>query len=71
MIYPTYTAAEIKNMCLNFDLDFYSFKILIELIERELHLYSEEDLIVLMQASIIVFNRSLLQMSLRWLLPSL
>ena len=65
MLYPTYTANEIKTMAQSMILDFYSFKILIELIERELHLYNEDELAVLCQASMICFTRSMLQMSLK------
>lgn len=62
---PTYTATEIRDMCLSFELDYGTFKILIDLIDNEIHLYDENDLLMLMQASMIVFSRSLLKLSLQ------
>lgn len=64
-IKPTYTAQEIKTMCQSMDLDHEGFKILSELIEEELHLYPDEDIPVLMMASMIIFTRSLLKISLK------
>lgn len=61
---PTYTANEILEMCLNFELDYSTFKILIDLIDQEMKFYNEGDLAVLMQASMIVFTRSMLKASL-------
>jgi len=61
---PTYTAMEIRDMCINFKLEYDTFKVLVDLIEDELYLYSDEDLIILMQASVIMFSRSMLKLSL-------
>lgn len=55
----TYTPQEIKDFCLTVDAD--EFKILTEIINEELELYSLEDLIIIMQASMILFTRSLLK----------
>ncbi len=60
---PTYTANEIKQMCINFDSG--AFKILVDLIDEELELYDEEDLSILCQASMILFTRALLN-NLKW-----
>jgi len=65
---PTYSADEIKDMCLSMTLDFYSFKIFVELIDSELHLYNQEELNTLMQAGMIVFTRSLLMGSLNFMI---
>lgn len=64
---PTYTAIEIRDMCLSFELDFGTFKILIDLIESELPLYDENDLLMLTHASMIVFSRAMLKASLRFM----
>lgn len=55
----TYTAQEIKEFCLTADAE--EFKILAEIINEELELYSLEDLIIIMQASMILFTRSLIK----------
>ncbi len=55
---PTYTAQEILQMCLQPDQD---FKILAELIDEEIGLYSPDDIAILLQASMIIFTRSLLK----------
>lgn len=62
---PTYTAKQVKEMCMNLELDREAFKIMIDLIEEEMDLYSEEDLAVLVQASMIMFTRSMLKLSLK------
>lgn len=62
---PTYSAIEIKAMCLSFDLDHDTFKVMVDLIEQEIDLYSEEDLIVLVQSSMILFTRAMLKLSLK------
>ena len=36
---PTYTAKQVKEMCLNLAMEYETFKILTELIESELELY--------------------------------
>jgi hypothetical protein len=64
---PTYTATQIKEMCLTWTLDYTTFKILTELVEEEMERYSEEDLIILCQASMILFSRSMLRISLKHL----
>ena len=61
---PTYKATEILEMCTNLKLEYDTFKVLVDLIEDELYLYSDEDLIILMQASVIMFSRSMLKLSL-------
>lgn len=47
-------------MCMDFTFDFGTFKILVDLIEDEMQLYNEEDLLIIMQGSFILFTRSLL-----------
>jgi len=61
---PTYKATEILSMCTSFKLEYDTFKVLVDLIEDELPLYSDEDLIILMQASVVMFTRSLLKLGL-------
>lgn len=56
---------EIHEMCCKFVLDYDTFKTIVDLIEEEIDLYSSEDLIVLTQASMIMFTRSLLKLSLK------
>ena len=63
-IAPTYSATEIKDMCINFSLEYSIFKTIVDIIEDEFELYSDEDLIILMQASVIMFSRSMLKLSL-------
>ena len=62
---PTYTAQQVKAMCMNLETEHATFKILVDLIDEEFNLYSDEDLIILMQASMIMFSRSLLKLSLK------
>jgi hypothetical protein len=62
---PTYTATEIKAMCSKMDMDHDSFKVLAELIDEEIDLYEPEDIPVLMMASMIIFTRSLMKISLK------
>ena len=64
MIQPTYSALEIKDMCTNFSLEYSIFKTIVDIIEDEFELYNDEDLIILMQASVIMFSRSMLKLSL-------
>lgn len=63
---PTYSAIEIKRLCLEMEVD-QDFKILAELIDEEIHLYSPDELPVLVEASMIIFTRSLLKFSLKQL----
>ena len=64
IIAPTYSATEIKSMCINFSLEYSIFKTIVDIIEDEFELYNDEDLIILMQASVIMFSRSMLKLSL-------
>lgn len=64
---PTYTAQQIKEMCLTFELDYTTFKILTDIVEEEMQRFSEEDLIILCHASMILFSRSMLKISLKHL----
>lgn len=57
---PTYTAIELKEMCTDFIFDYGTFRIIIDLIEEELDLYDQDDLIIIMQASMIIFSRALI-----------
>lgn len=65
MTKPTYQASEIKRMCLSMDMEHETFKILSDLIEEELHLYKEDELVILCECSMIMFTRSLLKISLK------
>lgn len=60
MTEPTYTALQVKEMCKQADFDFDSYTILAELIEKEIELYSPDDLMILAQASVIALNRGLI-----------
>lgn len=64
---PTYEAKEILNLCTSCPVDHVSFAILVNLIEEEIELYDEYDIPILMQASMIIFSRSLLKSSMRFL----
>jgi hypothetical protein len=64
-ISPTYTANEIKELCAKADMDHDSFKVLAELIDEEIDLYEPEEIPVLMMASMIIFTRSLMKISLK------
>jgi hypothetical protein len=52
-------------MCSKMDMDHDSFKVLAELIDEEIDLYEPEDIPVLMMASMIIFTRSLMKISLK------
>ena len=62
---PTYKAEEIRKMCLELPMDHGTFSLLVEVIEEDLELYNEDELVILFQASMIMFTRSLLKLSLR------
>lgn len=59
---PTYSAAEIKKLCMEMELD-QDFQVLSQLIEEEMHLYSADEIPILVEASMIAFTRSLLKFS--------
>jgi hypothetical protein len=65
MIQPTYSALEIRQMCLEWPMEYSTFKILVDIIEEDLDLYSVDELSILFEASMIMFTRSILQMSLK------
>lgn len=54
-------------MCLSLEMEYETFKILTELIENELELYSMEDMEILTEASFIMFNRALLNGALKFM----
>lgn len=60
---PTYTAFQVRQMCQSMTMDYEGFKVLQELIDEEIDLYTEEDLIILMQASMIAFTRAMFKIS--------
>lgn len=62
---PTYTADEILQMCLDNQLDNGTVKILIELVDDELNLYDEDELTIILRASMICWIRSLLRGSIK------
>lgn len=47
------------------DLDKTAFTVLQEMVEQEMGLYEDADLIILMQASIIMFCRTMLKLSIK------
>lgn len=57
----TYTANEVKEMCSTFTFDKGELRILTDLLNEELELYSEQDLVILIQAAMILFIRSLIK----------
>lgn len=52
------------------DMEHETFKILSDLIEEELHLYKEDELVILCECSMIMFTRSLLKISLKNVEPN-
>jgi hypothetical protein len=62
---PTYSAEEIREMCINFELEYESFKTIVDLVDQEMSLYTDEELVIIMQASVIMFSRSMLKLSLK------
>ncbi len=64
---PTYTAEEIRTMCITTSMHPEAFKILAELINEEIELYNQEDLIIIIEASMILFTRSLLMGSIKFM----
>lgn len=65
MTKPTYTANEIKKMVSTFGVEYETFKTISDIVEEEIDLYSQEELIILTEASMIMFTRSLLKLSLK------
>ena len=66
---PTYTATEIKKLCKTVDVEYDTVKLITEIIEEDLDLYSEDDLVILMEASMIMFTRCLLYSSIMTIKP--
>lgn len=64
-VQPTYTANEIRKMVSTFALEYEVFKTIVDIVEEEIDLYDEEDLIIITQASLIMFSRSMLKLSLK------
>jgi hypothetical protein len=64
---PTYTAKQIKEMCQSLEISTETLNILVDLIEEEIDLYDDEDLIIITQASMILFNRALLNGALKFI----
>lgn len=62
---PTYTANEIRKMCCSFELEYETFKTIVDIVDEEIDLYSDEDLVFIMQASVIMFSRSMLKLPLK------
>ena len=62
---PTYSATEIKQMCLTFPMEYDTFKAIVDLVDEEIELYDQEDLVILVEASMVMFSRSLLKLSLK------
>lgn len=65
MIKPTYSAQEIKRLCTTIEVGYEGFKAIQEIIEEEIELYCEDDLIILCEASMIMFTRTMIYVSLR------
>lgn len=66
-INPTYTAIEIKQMSAKMDMDINAYKVLVKLIDEEIDLYEGDDLVIIAEASMMLFTRSLLLGSLKYL----
>jgi hypothetical protein len=64
MTQPVYSATEIKKMCLTVDVSHETFQLISDIIEEDFHLYSDSDLVILMEASMIMFARCMLISSL-------
>lgn len=60
---PTYSALQVKELCSTIK-DIGAIRILAQLIDEEIDLYPKEDLGIIMNASMILFTRSLL---IKWL----
>jgi hypothetical protein len=60
---PTYSPAEIRQMCQSIDVE--SYKTLIEILDEEIDLYNDEELKELMNVSMIIFTRTLLRGSIK------
>lgn len=52
-------------MCSTFEMEYDTFKTISDIVEEEIDLYSEEDLVILTSASLIMFTRSMLKISLK------
>lgn len=64
---PTYTAEEIRQMCAKMDMDIEGVRILIKLIDEEINLYEGEDLFIVAHGSFMLFTRTLLMGSMKYL----
>lgn len=64
---PTYTAMEILTMCAKTDMDLEAFKIIAGLIDEEIELYEKEDMVTIIEASMMLFTRSMLLKSIKGL----
>lgn len=62
-VQPTYTAQQVKELCSTIK-DIEAIRILAQLIDEEIDLYEGEDMGIIMNASMILFTRSLL---IKWL----
>lgn len=64
---PTYSPKEIKALAMTIN-DAEAMKVLAILIDEEMELYNEEDMLILLQASMMIFAKSLIMGSIK-LLP--
>lgn len=62
---PTYTAPQILEMIKSLPMDRDAVKVLVDLIDEEMSLYTPEDMPILIHASMILFTRALLLGSLK------
>lgn len=58
---PTYSAHEIKRLIISIPVEYDTLKIIVDIIEEEIDLYSEDELMILCEASMIMFTRCMLR----------
>lgn len=57
---PTYSAKDILELSRTVKPEYDTVKIIFDLIEEEIDLYDEKELVILFQASLILFNKTFL-----------
>lgn len=63
---PTYTAIEIRQMAAKMDMDIEAYRTLAKLIDEEIDGYEGDDLMIIAEASMMLFTRSLLLGSIKF-----
>lgn len=67
MLQPTYSAQEIKKLCSTIEPDYIGFKLIRDIIEEEIELYSVDELAILCEASMVMFIRSMIYYRINYL----